>query len=94
MDYFVYFLVSFVRIILTLLQFLMFGRAIMSWFVHDENPKIYDFLYYATEPAVYPVRWLLGKFGLSGDSMPIDISFLVSVIVLSMVQLFLPVVSF
>ncbi|MBE6618665.1 MAG: YggT family protein [Ruminococcaceae bacterium] len=94
MSYFVYFIVYFVRIILSLLQFLMLARAVMSWFVRDEGSKIYDFLYYATEPAVYPVRWLLGKFGLSGDSMMIDISFLVTVILLSLVQIFLPAVSF
>lgn len=73
---------------------MMLARAVMSLFVHDEESKISDFLYYATEPAIYPVRWVLGKLGLSGDGMPIDISFLVTVILLSLVQLLLPRITF
>ena len=93
MEYLVYFIVSFVRIILTFLQFMMLGRAIMSWFIRDGDSKLYDFLYYTTEPAIVPIRWLLAKMGLSGDGMMIDISFFVTVLVLSVVQILLPVVT-
>ena len=72
------------RIVLTLLyamQFLMFGRALMSWLAQDEDNKIYRFLFAATEPFVYPIRKLLSKFEFF-NSMPIDMSFMVAIIVL------------
>ena len=94
MNYFIYFIVYFVYGIIAILQLLMLARAVMSWFIQDDGPsRIYDFLYYATEPAIYPVRRLLHKLGLDGDGMMIDISFLVTVMILSVVQLILPVVS-
>lgn len=95
MDYFVYFIVYFVYGTILILQLLMMARAIMSWFVQeDDGPsRIYDFLYYATEPVIYPVRRLLQKFGLAGDGMMIDISFLVTVMLLWIIQMMLPVVS-
>ena len=95
MNYFIYFIVYFVYGIILVLQFLMMARAIMSWFVQDDDgpSRIYDFLYYATEPVIYPVRRLLQKLGLAGDGMMIDISFLVTVIILWTVELLLPVVA-
>lgn len=95
MNYFIYFIVYFVYGIILILQFLMLARAVMSWFVQDDGgpSRIYDFLYYATEPVIYPVRRLLHKLGLDGDGMMIDISFLVTVMILWVVQLMLPVVS-
>ena len=90
MEYFVYFIVNFVHGLLTVLQLLMMVRAIMSWFVQEEGSRFYDFLYYATEPVIYPVRRVLHKLGLAGDGMMIDISFLVTVILLWVVQLLLP----
>ncbi len=93
MDYLVYFIVYFVYGIISVIQLLMLVRAVMSWFVQDEGSKLWSFLYYATEPVIYPVRWILHKIGLAGDGMMIDVSFLVTVILLSLVQLLLPVVS-
>lgn len=95
MNYFVYFIVYFVYGIITILQFLMMARAVMSWFIQDDDSpsRIYDFLYYATEPVIYPVRRLLQKLGLAGEGMMIDISFLVTVLILFIVQMMLPVVS-
>ena len=91
MDYAVYFLVYFVRLVLSLLQILVFARIIMSWFVQDGSSKVYDFLYYATEPVVCPVRKLLSKF--MPDGFMIDISILLTTILLSVVQILLPVVT-
>ena len=63
------------------LQFLMFGRAIMSWFSPDEDNKIAQFLFMTTEPIVYPIRQLLNKIEFFGN-MPVDMSFLVAMVVL------------
>jgi len=63
------------------LQFLMFGRAIMSWFSPDEDNRLSQFLFTTTEPIVYPIRQLLGKTELFSN-MPIDMSFVVAMVVL------------
>jgi len=79
------------RIVITLLytmQFLMFGRALMSWLAQDEDNKIYRFLFAATEPFVYPIRKLLSKFEFF-NNMPIDMSFMAAIIVLMVATTFL-----
>ena len=64
-------------------QFAMLARAILSWFPMDSN-KFTDFLYTVTEPFIYPVRMLFEKMNwFSG--LPIDMSFLVSYILLSVI---------
>jgi YggT family protein len=63
------------------LQLLMFGRAMMSWFSPDEDNKLAQFLFMTTEPIVYPIRQLLNKIEFFGN-MPIDMSFLVAMVVL------------
>jgi len=70
-----------VVVLLTALEFLMFGRAIMSWFSPDEDNKLAQFLYVVTEPFVYPVRQLLNKFEFFSN-MPIDMSFMFVMIIL------------
>ena len=82
MLYFIaYILVKFVVVVLYAMQFLMFGRAIMSWFSPDEDNKIAQFLFMVTEPLVYPIRQLLNKFEFFSNS-PIDMSFIVAMIIL------------
>ena len=63
------------------LQFLMFGRAVMTWFAPDEDNKLAQFLFMTTEPLVYPIRQLLNKIELFSN-MPVDMSFVVAMIVL------------
>ena len=70
-----------VVVLLYALQFLMFGRAIMSWFSPDEDNKLAQFLFTVTEPFVYPLRQLLNKFEFFSN-MPIDMSFMLAMIVL------------
>ena len=70
-----------VVVLLYALQFLMFGRAIMSWFSPDEDNKLAQFLYMVTEPFVYPLRQLLNKIEFF-NNMPIDMSFMFAMIVL------------
>ncbi|MCL2773226.1 MAG: YggT family protein [Oscillospiraceae bacterium] len=67
--------------LLYVLEFLMFGRALMSWFSPDEDNKIARFLFLVTEPFVYPIRQLLNRFEFF-SSIPIDMSFLFAMIVL------------
>ena len=76
-----YVFAQFVILLLYVLQFCMFGRAIMSWIAPEEENKIARFLYAVTEPFVYPIRQLLSKVELF-SSMPIDMSFMVAFIVI------------
>ncbi len=77
-----------VIVFLTAVQFAMLARAIMSWFPMNSN-KFVDFLYAVTEPFIYPIRMLFEKMNwFSG--LPIDISFLVTYFIISIVLIFLP----
>ncbi len=77
-----------VIIFLTAIQFAMLARAILSWFPMNSN-KFIDFLYSVTEPFIYPVRMLFQKMNWF-TGLPIDISFLVTYILISVVLIFLP----
>ena len=70
-----------VVVLLYALQFLMFGRAIMSWFSPDEDNRLAQFLNGVTEPFVYPLRKLLEKSDYFSN-MPIDMSFMFAMIIL------------
>ncbi|MCL2158006.1 MAG: YggT family protein [Oscillospiraceae bacterium] len=70
------------------LQFLMFGRAIMSWFSPEEDNKLARFLFVTTEPFVYPIRQILNKIEFFGN-MPIDMSFVIAMVVLMVCTTFL-----
>jgi uncharacterized protein YggT (Ycf19 family) len=72
------------RLVIALLyamQFLMLGRALMSWFLQEEDNKLARFLFAATEPFVYPIRKFLNKFEFFSN-MPIDMSFLAAMLIL------------
>ena len=76
-------------IFLTILQFLMMLRAIMSWLPMDEDSKFANFIYMVTEPVIVPVRMLLDKLEWTHE-LPIDISFLAAFMLLSIIQMLLP----
>lgn len=77
-----------VILFLTAVQFAMLLRAILSWFPIDSN-KFTDFLSVVTEPFIQPVRMLFEKMGWF-QNLPIDISFLASYMILSVILMFLP----
>ncbi|MBQ2726307.1 MAG: YggT family protein [Clostridia bacterium] len=84
----VYVVSSTVRIIIAALQFLMLARAIISWLPIDEDNPIVTFLYAVTEPVIMPVRAVLDRLGLF-EGMPIDMSFFITFILLSVLEMFL-----
>ena len=87
----IYVFVKFVSVFIGALQLLMMFRAVISWLPIDEDSDISNFLYAMTEPVIYPVRMLLDRFeGL--DELPIDLSFIISFMLLSLVQILLPAV--
>ena len=66
------------------LQMAMFARAVLSW-LPDVAGRLEDFLITITEPFIEPVRALLDR-SETIRGLPIDISFLVTFILLSMIQ--------
>ncbi|MBR5220933.1 MAG: YggT family protein [Clostridia bacterium] len=72
------------------IQTLMFIRAILSWFPMLEENSITDFIYQVTEVVIYPVRCILERFEIF-TALPLDLSFFVTFILLSILQTILMV---
>ena len=81
-----------IRLIVGFLQLAMFVRAILSWFMPDEEHIVMRLLYAVTEPVVMPVRALLYRFGV-GEDVPVDIAFFVTMLALMVIEILLPVVT-
>ena len=77
-----------VYVALNVVQFAMLARAILSWF-HDIGGKLVDVLYAITEPFIYPVRRLFERMGWF-QGLPIDISFSVTFLLITIVMFILP----
>ncbi len=88
MDFVLYLIQSIVRIAIIGLQVCMLGRAVMSWFQIDEESPLFAFAYAVTEPVIAPIRALLERFEFVASS-PIDISFFVAFLLLSVLQILL-----
>lgn len=81
-------LIQLVSTIIRFLEFLMFARAIFSWFPQMHNSSIAEFLYMVTEPIILPFRSLLDRFR-SLRMMPIDLSFLCAFLALEFLRMLL-----
>ncbi len=75
--------------IIEIITLLMFVRAILSWFpVVDRSSNIMSFIYMVTEAVISPVRRVIDRFGFA-RRFPIDISFLVTYLLLHLIQVLL-----
>lgn len=74
------------------MQLLMFLRALLTWVMPDDDNAIIDFIFTATEPLIAPVRGFLDRFEFV-RSLPFDISFFVTFILIVIIQNALPVIS-
>ncbi len=83
-----YVIATTVSYLITVIQFLMFARAILSWLPIDEDNPIVNFLYAVTEPVIMPVRVVIERFGWF-EGMPIDMSFFITFILLSILEMML-----
>jgi len=77
-----------VRFLLAAIQFLMLARAIISWLPFEEDHPLVTFLVAVTEPVIMPVRAVIERLGLF-EGMPIDMSFLITFMLLSILEMFL-----
>jgi YggT family protein len=69
---------------ISVLMFLMFARAISSWFVRDLSNPIVRFLHEVTEPMVSPVRKFMQERGIGGGMF--DFSFIIVWVILMILQ--------
>ena len=73
-------------VLLLALELCMFARAVLSFFpMEDEEGPIQTFLVAVTEPFIMPVRSFLEQWEFFA-SCPIDLSFMVTFLILSVVQ--------
>lgn len=85
MEEFVYVFTSLVCYFLQALQFCMLIRAVLSWFPLDDDNKFLIFIESITEPVIFPVRAVFDRIPFFAN-FPLDLSFLVSYILLSIVS--------
>ena len=83
-----YVIVQCVLIFIDILSVAMFVRAILSWFTMGEQTRIGTFLYVVTEPIILPIRALCARFG-GFQGTPLDMPFLLTMVMLSFVGIFL-----
>ena len=87
MTYVLQVIANVVVLLLSFVQLAMLARAILSWFPIDSH-KFIDFLYGITEPFIYPIRALFQRMNWF-QNLPIDISFMVSYLLISLLCLIL-----
>ena len=76
-----YLLIASVRLSLSALYLLFIISAVLSWLPDIDN-AFTDFVFSVTEPVLAPIRDLFDRLGVS-SALPIDLSFLVVMILLS-----------
>ncbi len=89
MTAFIYVITEFVDLLLGAILLFMFIRAVMSLFPIGEDSAVAAFIFSVTEPVILPIRTLFSALGLF-EGFPIDISFFVSVLLLSLIRNILP----
>ena len=84
--YVIYVVARIVSLLLWVLEVAMLIRAITSWIPALDGKAWVDFVYMITDPLVTPVRALFEHFSFFRNS-PIDFSFVISFLVLGMIQI-------
>ena len=72
-------------LLITALQYIMFFTAIASWIPQLRGSRLTQTLYMLTEPIVSPFRQLLRRIPAM-QTFPLDMSFLLAYLVLSMLR--------
>ncbi len=83
MQSILYLLIVSVRLILMVWYLLFIASAVLSWLPNIDN-AFTDFVFSVTEPVLAPIRDLFDRLGVS-SALPIDLSFLAVIILLSIV---------
>lgn len=92
MAVFMYVLISTVSLLIDVICLLMLIRAIFSWFPTENEGKIQRVIFLMTEPVIAPVRKILFRMGWF-QGLPIDMSFMITYLLLTLLQLSLSFAS-
>lgn len=84
----VYLIKNTALVLIGVLQIAMFARAIFSWFDQTGESGLSVFLYTITEPVIYPLRRLCERMHWF-EGLPLDIPFMLTWIVLMVIQVLL-----
>ena len=93
MPCFLYVTVTTVRLLIDLLQLALCINALISWLPIDDDNVFAQLLDRICTPVLYPARILVEKSDAL-SSLPIDISYIVTYIALSIAGAMLPVIAF
>ena len=85
-----YVLAQTVNLFLGVLSIAMLLRCILSWFMPEDSNLFMVLLVFITEIFIFPIRLVLSRFRFVNE-FPLDISFLVAVLVLMFLRATLPV---
>ena len=84
MDAFLYVIKSVIIFAIGALELAMFLRVILQWIPVGDG-KLEDFLFMITEPIIEPVRLIIDRFE-SLRNFPLDISFFITFMLLTVVE--------
>lgn len=90
MDTVLYIFQQLIIILIDVLHIAMFVRAILSWFDPMQEGKLTAFLHTLTEPVILPIRMLCEKRHWF-EGVPLDIPFLLTWLLLSVIQVLIGV---
>ncbi len=79
-----YILAKVVFVLISALQLFLFVRMIISWIMPLESNALVSFVFFVTEPVLKPVRLIIDKIPALRD-LPIDLSFLITYLLLSVI---------
>lgn len=85
MDFILDFLKMTVSVVINALSLAMMARAILSWFDPMQEWGINGFLHMITEPVILPIRALCDRMHWF-QGIPIDIPFLITIILLGVID--------
>lgn len=92
MQVFLYVIARTVQLLLGFLELAMFLRAILSWFITDDENRLMVFLYAVTEPIILPIRVLCSKIQALDES-PLDVPFFITMLLLTLLNGLLPALT-
>ena len=84
----IYVLVHCLLLFIRVADFAMLARMIVNLLFMGEPTRIGSFLYVVTEPFILPIRSLCNRFGWF-QGVPLDMPFLLTMVLLSFVGIFL-----
>ena len=85
MEVAVYVLRQTLLLLIDVVQVAFLKRAILSWFDPERSWRVSAFLFLVTEPLIMPIRTLCYKRNWFQET-PLDIPFLITILVLSLLQ--------